>query len=67
MLLHSHDAEETQEHLLVGVVHGVPYCQIMEQTTVRLKDVVRTGTHLLTTTEHAPRPAIPLPQEMARD
>ena len=49
---------------MVDVVTGVPGGQILEQTTVHSKDVVSMGPKLLAVTEHAPRLAVSLPQNL---
>ena len=54
MLPQIHDVEEPQYHVVVGVVPGIPDGHILEQTMVRPKEVVRTGPHLPSVTDHAP-------------
>ena len=67
MLPQSHTVEATQDHVVVGIVTGVPNIHIMEKMAVRTKDKVRPGSHLLAKMEHAPRPAILRSWEIARD
>ena len=66
MLTQGNVEESPQDHVMVGVVPGVPDKQIMEQTALLTKDVVRTGHHLLAATEHAPRPDFSYPQKLGR-
>ena len=66
MLPQGHAVEAPQDHVLVGVVSGVPDCQILEQTTVHPKDLVHPGPHLLAATEHAPSPSVLRTQNISR-
>ena len=50
---------------MVYVVPGVPDGHILKHTSVRPKDVVRLRPHILATTEHAPRPAVPITWNLA--
>ena len=67
MIPQGHAGESPQDNVVVGVVPGVPYRHILEQTTVRPKYVVHMGPHLLAVLENAPLPAIPSPQNLTRD
>ena len=52
-------AEAPKDQVIVCVVPGVLYGHILEQTAVCTKNLVRLGPHLLATTKHTPRPAVP--------
>ena len=51
---------------MVGVVTGVPDGNILEQTTLCIKTLVLPGPDLLAMLKHAPHPADPCPQNIAR-
>ena len=67
VLPQGYPVEATQDHVMIGVMSGVPYGHIMEQTTVRLKDVVCPVPHLLVVTGNASRPAVLCPWKLARE
>ena len=59
--------EAPQDHKIAGVVHGVMNGHNLEQKTVRPKDVVHLGPHLLATMERAPRLSALRPWKLARE
>ena len=67
MIPQGHSAEAIQDNVILGVVSGVPYGHILEQTIGCTKDLVRPVPHLLTTSEYATRPSIPHPQKLVRE
>ena len=67
MLPQGRTVEAPQDHVVVGVVYGVPEFHIMEQMKVRPKDVAHLVPQLLAATEHAPHPTIPRPQKIVRE
>ena len=66
MLTQGGIAKAPQDHVLIRVVPGVPYGYILEQTTVFTNDVVCLVFHLPSLTEHALRPPILRPWDVAR-
>ena len=59
--------EAPQDQVVVRVVPGIPDIDILEQTEVCTKYVIRPGSHLLAVTEHDPHPGIPIPAVVTRD
>ena len=51
---------------MVRVVPGVPDSNILEQTSVRPRNVVNPGPHHLSLSLHAPRPSVPTPPSPLR-
>ena len=62
MLPLGYSMEASHDQVMVCVVTGILDRNILEQTSVHPKDVVRLGTHLLATIDNDPRPAVPVPR-----
>ena len=50
--------EAPHDHIVVGVLPGVPDGNVPEHTVVCPDNIIRPGTHILSLVEHAPGPTI---------
>ena len=66
VLPQGHTTESPQDHVMVGVVTGVPDGHILKHTAVYPKDVVYPGPRLLSTTEYSPHPPVPCLRKISR-
>ena len=64
MLPHGHAAKAPQDHLVVGVVPGVPYSHVLEYMTVHNMELLCLGPHILDVMDHDPHLAVPCPRNL---
>ena len=60
-----HVTEAPHDHVVVGVMYGVPDGHIFKYMTVSTKYAIRQGPHILALTDHDPHPIVPRPRNLA--